>query len=107
MPWFYLIIAICFEVAGTTAMKLSEGFTKLGPSVGIVVFYLISFTLLTLALKHMDVSVAYAIWSGFGTALVTVIGFWWFKEPITVLKLVSITLIIAGVVGLQLSTQHA
>ena len=107
MPWFYLIIAICFEVAGTTAMKLSEGFSKLRPSVGIVVFYLISFTLLTLALKHMDVSVAYAIWSGFGTALVTVIGFWWFKEPVTVLKLVSITLIIAGVVGLQLSTQHA
>tara|TARA_B100000745_G_scaffold279163_1_gene210559 strand:+ start:201 stop:455 length:255 start_codon:yes stop_codon:yes gene_type:complete len=75
MPWLYLVITICSEVAGTTSMKHSDGFTKLGPSVGIVVFYLISFTLLTIALKQIIVSVAYAIWSGFGTVLVTIIGF--------------------------------
>ena len=107
MPWFYLLLAISLEVAGTVSMKLSEGFSHVGPTVGMVVFYLLSFAMLTLAIKQIDLSVAYAIWSGVGTALVVAVGFAWFKEPVTALKLVSITLIIAGVAGLQLSPQHA
>lgn len=101
--WLYLIVAILFEIAGTTSMKLSDGFTRFTPSVLIFVFYAVSFISLTLCLRHMDVSVAYAVWSGLGTALIAGIGFFWFKEPLTGLKIVSLLLIIVGVVGLNLS----
>jgi len=103
--WIYLIAAIAFEVAGTTAMKMSEGFTKTWPSVAMGAFYLLSLTALTFALKRFDMSMAYAIWSGLGTALITVVGFYLFKEPLGLVKIVSIGLIILGVVGLQLSSQ--
>jgi len=83
-------------------MKLSEGFTKTVPSILLFVFYLLSFGMLTLALKRIEVGVAYAVWSGVGTALIATIGVLWFKEPITALKLVSLALIIGGVVGLNL-----
>jgi small multidrug resistance pump len=71
--WIYLLGAIAFEVAGTMAMKLSEGFTRTWPSVAMMVFYLLSLGALTLALKRFDMSMAYAIWSGVGTALIL----WW------------------------------
>lgn len=100
--WFYLIIAILLEVAGTTSMKLSDGFSRLVPSVLIFVFYGLSFAGLTLALKRIDVSIAYAIWAGLGTALITVIGLAYFKEPATLIKLISIGLIVVGVIGLNL-----
>ncbi len=103
MPWIFLVFAILFEVAGTTCMKLSEGFTKLLPSIGLGVFYLLSLTLLTLALKRIDVSVAYAIWSGLGTAVISVIGIAIFREPVTAMKIGSLLLIVLGVVGLNLS----
>jgi len=83
-------------------MKLSEGFTKTVPSILLFVFYSLSFGMLTLALKRIDVSVAYAVWSGVGTALIATIGVLWFKEPITALKLISLGLIVGGVVGLNL-----
>jgi len=101
--WLYLLFAILLEVAGTTSMKLSEGFSRLLPSVLIFVFYGLSFVALTFALKRIDLGTAYAIWAGIGTALVAAIGMTWFKEPATALKLASICLIIAGVVGLHLS----
>ena len=105
--WLYLFFAIAFEVAGTTSMKLSEGFSRWLPSTMIFVFYAISFTFLTLALKRLDLSVAYAIWAGLGTALITAIGFIWFKEPVTALKCVCVCLIVAGVVGLKaVSSAH-
>jgi small multidrug resistance pump len=103
MTWLYLVLAILLEVSGTTCMKLSEGFTKTVPSILLVVFYTLSLGMLTLALKKIDVSVAYAIWSGVGTALIASIGVLWFKEPATALKLISLGLIIIGVVGLNLS----
>jgi small multidrug resistance pump len=102
--WIYLLGAIAFEVAGTTAMKLSDGFTRTWPSVAMMVFYLLSLGALTLALKRFDMSMAYAIWSGVGTALITVVGLYLFKEPISLLKVGSIALIIVGVVGLHLSS---
>jgi small multidrug resistance pump len=105
--WFYLTCAILLEVAGTTSMKLSHGFTKIVPSILIFAFYSASFVALTLALKKIDVSSAYAIWSGFGTALIAIIGIGYFREPSTIVKLASIGLIIIGVIGLNLSTaQH-
>ena len=101
--WLYLAGAIVLEVSGTTCMKLSEGFAKLVPSILIFVFYALSFIALTIALKTIDVSVVYAIWSGIGTALIATIGILYFKESVTILKFASIGLIIIGVVGLNLS----
>lgn len=103
MNWLYLVVAILLEVSGTTCMKLSEGFTRLVPSILLFVFYALSLGMLTLALKRIDVSIAYAVWSAVGTALIATIGVLWFKEPITALKLISLALIIGGVVGLNLS----
>jgi small multidrug resistance pump len=103
MQWVYLILAIFFEVLGTTCMKLSQGFTKTLPSVLIFIFYGACFSVLTLALKKIDVSLAYAVWSGVGTALIATIGILWFKEPLTLWKVISLALIIAGVIGLNLS----
>ncbi len=101
--WFFLAAAIVLEVAGTTSMKLSEGFTKFVPSVLVFVLYVASLVALTLALKKIEVSVAYAVWSGIGTALIAAIGILYFREAVTALKLASILLIIVGVVGLNLS----
>ncbi|MFN6465341.1 MAG: multidrug efflux SMR transporter [Nostoc sp. DedVER02] len=101
--WIYLIAAILFEVSGTTCMKLSEGFTKLVPSVLIFVFYGLCFSCLTLALKKIEVSVAYSVWAGLGTVLIALIGIIWFRESATFTKLVSITLIVAGVIGINAS----
>ena len=102
--WVYLVVAVVLEVSGTTSMKLSEGFTRLLPSILIFVFYGCSFFFLTLVLKHIEVSVAYAVWSGLGTALIAAIGILYFKEAITFVKLVSLLLIVLGVVGLNLSS---
>ncbi|MDH5682321.1 MAG: multidrug efflux SMR transporter [Spirochaetota bacterium] len=102
MSWFYLFLAIILEVSGTTSMKLSQGFTKVVPSIMIFVFYGLSFTSLTLALREINVSVTYAIWSGFGTALIAIIGYVWFHEPMSLVKIISILFIIGGVIGLYL-----
>ena len=106
MGWVYLVCAIVLEVAGTTSMKLSEGFTRLGPSVAIFVLYGLAFTSLTLALKSFEVSVAYAVWAGLGVAMISLVGVVYFQEPLTALKLGSLLLIVAGVVGLNASGAH-
>ena len=102
--WLLLTAAILLEVAGTTSMKLSQGFTFAAPSVLIFVFYACSFIALTLALRWLDLSVAYATWAGVGTVLITLIGFWYFDEQATLFKAVCIALIVIGVVGLNYST---
>ena len=101
--WMLLLSAIVLEVAGTTAMKLSAGFSHLLPSILIFVFYLASFTCLTYTLHDLDVSLAYAVWAGLGTALVALIGVWYFGEPLSLLKMVCLGLIILGVAGLNLA----
>jgi small multidrug resistance pump len=102
MGWFLLFVAIIFEVAGTTCMKLSDGFSKLAPSILIFVFYGISFGVFSRALKNgINLSAAYAIWCGIGMCLIAAIGIFYFKEPVTVLKMSSIALIILGVIGLS------
>ena len=104
MSWIFLLLAILLEVSGTICMKLSQGFTRWGPAVLMFVLYGLSFTVLTFVLKKIDVSVAYAIWSGLGTALIGTVGMVWFREPATALKLISIGLIVMGVIGLNLGT---
>ena len=99
--WLYLAAAILFEVAGTTSMKLALGFTRPLPSLLIFVFYALAFVALTLTLKKMDISVAYSVWSGVGTALIAAIGFFWFQEPLTPVRLACIALIVIGIVGLN------
>lgn len=101
--WIYMILAILFEVAGTTSMKFSEGFTKVWPSIFIFFFYALSYIVLTFALKTIEISNAYAIWSGLGTVLIVTIGILWFNESVSLVKILSIVLIIMGVVGLQLN----
>jgi small multidrug resistance pump len=106
MHWIYLLLAIVSEVCGTTSMKLSEGFTRPLPSVFIFVFYALSFTFVTLALKVLPVGMTYAVWSAIGTALITLIGVFWFGEGMNTLKALSLLLIIIGVAGLQYSQEH-
>jgi small multidrug resistance pump len=102
MSWLYLVLAIVLEVSGTTSMKLSQGFTKILPSVLMFLCYGLSLSALTFALKKIDVSVAYAVWSGLGTALIASVGVLWFREPLNALKIISLLLIIMGVIGLNL-----
>ena len=99
--WYFLSGAILFEVAGTTCMKLSRGFAEITPSIMMFVFYGCAFALNTVAVKTIELSVAYAIWSGVGTALTGAIGILYFKEPATAVKMVSLTLIVIGVMGLH------
>ena len=99
--WFVLSLAILFEVAGTTSMRLSEGFTRLTPSVLIFVFYAFSFVLNTMVVRVLGLSVVYAVWSGVGTVLTSFIGYLYFKEPVSALKVGSTVLIVLGVLGLH------
>ncbi|HIA47802.1 MAG TPA: multidrug efflux SMR transporter [Candidatus Hydrogenedentes bacterium] len=100
----YLLVAIILEVCGTVCMKLSDGFTNTLPSIGTYVFYGLCFWVFSIALKTLEVSIAYAIWSGVGTALIAAIGIAVFKEDLNWLKVVSLLFIVAGVVGLQYSS---
>lgn len=103
MAWLFLLLAIGLEISGTTCMKLAQGFTKPLPSLLVFVFYGSSLAALTLALRRIDVSVAYAVWSGLGTAAIATIGFVWFGEPISSQKVLWLAVIIVGVVGLNLT----
>jgi small multidrug resistance pump len=103
VPWIFLTVAILFEVAGITSMKLSRGLTETGPSIAVVVFYICSAAAVILAMKKLELSTAYAIWSGVGTALAAAIGVAYFREPMTLLKIGSLALVILGVVGLSIA----
>ena len=103
MPWILLSAAILLEVAGITAMKLSRGFAELIPSVAVPVFYVLSAAAVIMALKRLDLSVTYAIWSGVGTALAAMIGIAYFREPLTLFKMASLLLVVLGVIGLSLA----
>jgi small multidrug resistance pump len=100
-PWIILSVAILLEVAGTTSMKLSRGFAEMWPSIGVFVFYVAAAAAVILAVKRLELSVAYAVWSGVGTALTALIGIAYFREPFTALKLLSLGLVVLGVTGLS------
>lgn len=78
--YYLLLLAILFEVCGTTCIELSHDFSRLLPSILIFAFYAIIFFLFTLAIKGMDISIAYAVWAGLGTELITVVGIFGFKS---------------------------
>lgn len=99
--WLCLAGAIALEIAGTVSMKLSHGFTRPLPSTMLFVFYAASFFLMTLAVKRIDMSVSYAIWSGVGTAAIALIGVFAFRESLTWVQVASIVAIVGGVIGLR------
>jgi small multidrug resistance pump len=103
MPLLLLIGAIASEVVATSALKISDGLTKLTPTIVSGIGYLLSLILLSQALKHIQVSIAYAIWSGVGTAAIAVISMTLLKEPLNAMKIIGIVLVIAGVVVLNLA----
>jgi small multidrug resistance pump len=100
--WVILGLGIVFEVLGTICMKLADGFTKLVPSVLVFLFYGLSLVSLVFVLKKMEVSIAYAIWASLGIVLIAIIGMVFYKEPVSVARIISILLIIAGIFGLEL-----
>lgn len=107
VAYLYLIVAIVFEVIGTSALKATAGFTRLLPSLIVVVGYGIAFYFLALALKTIPVGVAYAIWSGVGVALITLIGWLVFKQRLDAPALAGIFLIVAGVVVIRFFSSSA
>lgn len=103
--WALLSVAIAFEVAGTTSMKLSHGFTHLAPSILMFAFYAAAFSCNALVVKRLDLSITYAVWSGVGTVATAAIGIFYFREPATALKLVCISFIVMGVFGLHAASR--
>jgi quaternary ammonium compound-resistance protein SugE len=103
MAWLLVITAGFLETGFAVCLKLSHGFTRLWPTVSFAAFALSSFGLLTLALKELDVGPAYAVWTGIGAAGTAIYGMIWMDDNTSVLKLISITLVVAGVIGLQLA----
>jgi small multidrug resistance pump len=101
-----LALAIAVEVAATISLRYSDGFTRLVPSAIVLVGYATSFYLLSLILRELSVSTTYAIWAGAGTAAIAVIGMVVLGEPATALKIASIALIVAGVIGLNVAGAH-
>ncbi|SHE39524.1 small multidrug resistance pump [Seinonella peptonophila] len=101
MAYVYLALAIIGELVGTTALKATEGFSKMLPSILVILGYGISFYSLSLSLKHFPLGMTYAIWAGLGTALTAIIGFIMWKESLRWPQLLGILLIIVGVILLN------
>ncbi|GAU82950.1 quaternary ammonium compound efflux SMR transporter SugE [Bosea sp. BIWAKO-01] len=104
MAWIYLLLAGVFEVVWASTMKQSEGFTKLGPSVITIVTMIISFGLLAVAMKSLPLGTAYAIWTGIGAVGAFLVGIFVMGEAVTFFRIASVSLIVAGLIGLKLST---
>lgn len=102
MAYFYLAVAIVAEVIGTSSLKASEEFTRPGPSMMVVAAYGVSFYFLTLAFRTIPLGVAYAIWSGLGIALITLIGYVYFRQVLDAPAILGISLIVAGVAVIKL-----
>ncbi len=107
MHWLYLAIAIVAEVIGTSALKASDGFTKLYPSLVVIVGYGVSFYCLSLTLRTIPIGIAYAIWSGVGIVLISLIGWLAFNQKLDLPALLGISLIAAGVAVLNLFSKSA
>ena len=102
MTYVYLALAIAAEVAGTSLLKATEEFSRLVPTTFLVVFYLISFWLMTLALRDLPLGVVYAVWSGLGIVLVACVGAFVYKEIPGLGSLIGMALIISGVIVMHL-----
>lgn len=103
MAWIYLFIAGLFEIGWAIGLKYTEGFSRPVPSILTVVSMVLSVSLLGIALKHLPVGSAYAVWTGIGTVGTALLGVYLFAEPATAFRLSCIGLIVAGIVGLKLA----
>lgn len=104
MSWFYLVLAGLLEVVWAVGLKYTEGFTRLGPSLLTVGAMAGSFYLLSLAMRSLPLGTAYGVWVGIGAVGAAIAGMVLFKEPATMLRVVSLVLVVAGIVGLKLSS---
>ena len=105
MPWVYLAVAIVSEVIATSFLKASDGFSKLAPSLVSFGGYAVALFMLSLAVRSIELGIAYAIWSGVGTALIVLIGWVAFRQSIDTGALVGVAMIIAGVVVINLFSE--
>jgi small multidrug resistance pump len=103
--WIYLAIAIAFEIAGTSLLKASNGFARMGLGIGSMACYWVCFGFLAVAMKSIPVGVAYAIWSGVGILAITIIGWFVFKQSLNAAQIGFIALICLGAIGLNLTTK--
>ncbi len=106
MAWFLLVIAGLLEVGWAIGLKYTEGFTRLMPSVLTITAMVASMGLLGLAVRTLPLGTAYAVWTGIGTVGSVILGIVLFGEPATVVRIVCILLIVAGIVGLKLVSPH-
>lgn len=104
MPWIILVFAGLFEIGWAIGLKYTEGFTRLWPSIGTIAAMAVSLGLLGIAMKSLPVGTAYAIWVGVGAVGTVILGIVLFDEPVNALRIGSVALIIAGLVGLKLAT---
>ena len=106
MAWWALLFAGLFEIVWAIGLKYTEGFSRLWPTLGTVAAMGISFYLLALALRTLPIGTAYAIWTGIGAVGTVILGILLFKEPATFARLFCIFLIVAGILGLKISSGH-
>lgn len=104
MGWLYLLLAIILEIFGTTMMKLSNGMSVLLPTIGMFIGYILCFASLSVALKTIEMSIVYAIWSAVGIIIIALIGIFFFHENANLAKLLGILLIVVGVVTVKLNS---
>jgi quaternary ammonium compound-resistance protein SugE len=104
MTWFILFVAGLLEIAWAVGLKYTEGFTRLWPTVATIVALVASMTFLGIALRTLPLGTAYAVWTGIGSVGTAVLGIVLFREPATVMRLVCIGLIVAGIIGLKLAS---
>jgi small multidrug resistance pump len=102
MTYLLLVVAIAFEVIAKSALKATEGFTRLGPSIVTIFGYSLAFHFLSLTLKTMPVGIVYAVWSGAGVVLIAAIGWVYYRQSIDLPGLIGIALILAGVLVVNL-----
>jgi len=102
MTYLYLVLAIIFEVIATSALKQAEGFTRLWPSLLCIFGYGAAFYLLSIPIRTIPVGIVYAIWSGAGIVLIAAVGWFWFKQSLDIAAIIGLTLIIAGVLVVNL-----
>ena len=102
VTYLLLAVAILAEVAGTISLQLSNGFSRLAPSLVVIVGYVVSFALLSIVLKRgLPVAVAYAVWSALGVALIAGVGVVWLDQRLSALQVLGLVLVVAGVVALE------
>lgn len=104
MTWLMLVLAGLFEVVWAVGLKYTQGFTRLWPSVWTVLAMIASFWLLSLAMRSLPVGTAYGVWVGIGAVGAVIMGVVLFDEPVNAARMISVTLIIAGIIGLKLSS---